>query len=83
MNRSLERECTLTYLHVEAIFMQLLRMAGVGDGNRTLAKLKTKHLNRARVTPNAPTEHICAVTIPLTYPHFSHVEMFRRAPGDE
>jgi hypothetical protein len=35
MNRSLQRECTLTYLRSEAISMQLGRMAGVGDGNRT------------------------------------------------
>ena len=35
MTDCLQRECTLTYLHVEAISMQLLRMGGVGDGNRT------------------------------------------------
>jgi hypothetical protein len=35
MTDSLQRECTLTYLHVEAISMQLRRMDGVGDGNRT------------------------------------------------
>ena len=43
----------------------------VGDGNRTPAELKIKNLIRARVTPNAPTEHICAVIVPLTYPRFS------------
>jgi hypothetical protein len=35
MNNGLQRECTLTYLHLEAISLQLRGMAGVGDGNRT------------------------------------------------
>jgi len=46
-------------------------MSGVGDGNRTLAESKTNDLNRARVTPNALTEHICAAIVPEWYPDYS------------
>lgn len=40
----------------------------MGDGNRTLAKLKTNNLMRVRVTPNAPIEQIWAVFVPESYP---------------
>ena len=43
----------------------------MGDGNRTLAESKTNDLNRARVTPNALTEHICAAIVPEWYPDYS------------
>ena len=35
MNRSLRRNCTLIYPWGKAICIELNRMAGVGDGNRT------------------------------------------------
>jgi hypothetical protein len=70
MNSSLQRDRTLIYPRGKAISLQTERMDGVGDGNRTLAKLKTNDLNRARVTPNASSDCICAVIVPRLYPCF-------------
>src|SRR5262249_7566378 len=44
MTTGLRRDCTLTCPRVEAIFVKMLRMHGVGDGNRTHSETETKAL---------------------------------------
>jgi hypothetical protein len=54
------------------LFCGLMRGWG-GRWESNLADLKTNDLFRARVKPNAPTEHIWAVNVPQSYPDSSKI----------